>query len=204
MSAISYYAGYAWSDHPECVDPVIRALCVRLNDALPSDAERGRIIGPHLLAPLGTAQGTEMTIARAFVCADTAVRVCAPRALDAAGMPAEAQKLRDLPEISSAETARDAANAAYAADTVHAANAAYAADTVHAANAAYYAADTAQVAVARVAASAAAAHYIAAAHEAAADAHEAAEDILALILRLCAMGSRVEVPQVRDLSELPQ
>ena len=55
MSAIAWYAGQeTWTDKAECVDPLIRSLCVWLNDLLPSDEERERVIGPHIMAPMGT------------------------------------------------------------------------------------------------------------------------------------------------------
>jgi hypothetical protein len=54
MSALSLYSGDTWSDHPDCVDPMIRSLCVLINDSLSSDAVRGRIISPHILEPVGT------------------------------------------------------------------------------------------------------------------------------------------------------
>jgi len=170
MSAAAYYAGEQWTDHPACVDPVIVPLCQRLNDLLPSNAERDRVIGPHLLTPLGTNQGHELSMRRAFMCAGRAVRVFAPLALDAAGWHAAAFKLRAVPEIVDEKTA-NAANAAYDAY-----DAAYAA--AYAANAAAYAANAA--------ANAAAAH------------------LLRLILDLCAMGEKCEVPQVRSLAGLPQ
>ena len=54
MSALSLYAGEAWSDHPNCVDPSISSLCIAANDLLTDDESRGRIIGPRLLDPIGT------------------------------------------------------------------------------------------------------------------------------------------------------
>ena len=61
MSAIFYYTEYnpnaytpTWHDHPACVSPVVRQLCITLNDWCPSIKERERMIGPHLFAPLGT------------------------------------------------------------------------------------------------------------------------------------------------------
>ena len=60
MSAISYYAGYDWSDHPPCVDILIRNLCIVANDGI-SDFNRERVIGPHLLTPVGTNQGHDLT-----------------------------------------------------------------------------------------------------------------------------------------------
>jgi hypothetical protein len=41
MEAASYIAGEPWSDHPECVCPVIAAFLRNWNDSLPkSDRER--------------------------------------------------------------------------------------------------------------------------------------------------------------------
>lgn len=74
MSAISYYAGYEWSDHPACVDPAIRGACIALNDALGSDEDRANLIGPHLFAPLGTAGSPELSRQRALMFANIALR----------------------------------------------------------------------------------------------------------------------------------
>ena len=192
MSAIAWYAGYKWTDQPECVDPVIRALCIALNDRLPDNATRERVIGPHLMTPLGTNQGNELSIARAFVCADRAVRVFAPKALVVAGLQSAAASLRTRPPIVDRETAlagqaaaRCATSAAAAATTVTAAAAA--ATAAYAAYAATYAT------YATTAATAAYAAYAA-----------TAANILQLILDLCAMGEKCEVPQLRDVALLPQ
>ena len=54
MSALSKYAGECWTDHPDCVDPLIRPLCISANDILLTDSDRGEVIGPVLLEPVGT------------------------------------------------------------------------------------------------------------------------------------------------------
>ena len=142
MSALHWYTrhGTSWTDQPQCVSPVIRRLCIRLNDAC-SDGEREALIGPHLFAPVGTNTGHADDIKRAYLCADRAVRVFAPIALDRAGQLAAAATLRALQPITDQETARSAHKAADAADAADAA--AYAADAAAAAYyaAAYYAAD---------------------------------------------------------------
>jgi len=61
MSAISVYSGSGWSDQPDCVDTVIRNLCVIANDNLLNDKLRGEVILPHLLEPVGT-KTTDVTI----------------------------------------------------------------------------------------------------------------------------------------------
>jgi hypothetical protein len=185
------------SDHPDCVDPVIRQLCITINDHLPSDAERDRVIGPHLYAPVGTAQGRDLMQRRAFRVADEAVRVWAPMALDKAGRSKDAARLRSLPPIvdrDSAMVAKSAANA-YAA----AAAATYAAADAAANAAATYAANAEAAAYAEAAANAAAN----AAYAAAANAAAAEHLVLPLVLELCAMG-REDIPQQRSLCDLPQ
>ena len=122
MTAVSIYANETWSDHPSCVPPMIRRLCIMLNDMLPSDAERERVIGPVLFLPVGADPSPEAEQERAFLCADRAVRVFAPKALDAAGMTDEAQALRDLQPVTDRKFAGVAGRAARAAvDAVRAA-----------------------------------------------------------------------------------
>lgn len=58
MSAVNWYVKggkSVWTDHPECVDPLIASLCISLNDRTPN-GEREALIGPHLFAPVGTAK----------------------------------------------------------------------------------------------------------------------------------------------------
>ena len=125
MSALHYYTRQdaSWTDRAPwaCVSPVIRTLCIRLND-LCSDGEREALIGPHLFTPIGTASSPEIEQRRTFLCADRAVRVFAPMALDARGLKEQAKRLRAAREIVDRETAlegRDAANAAaYAAHAI--------------------------------------------------------------------------------------
>jgi hypothetical protein len=59
----------------------------------------------------------------AFKCADRAVRVTAPLALESAGLPLEAKKLRALPEIVDEKTANAAESAARSAAESAAGNA---------------------------------------------------------------------------------
>jgi len=57
MSAIAWYAGeQSWTDAPECVCPVLRGLCVWVNDALASDADRERVIAPVMFMVVGSNQ----------------------------------------------------------------------------------------------------------------------------------------------------
>ena len=205
MSAIRYYETGCdtarWSDHPECVSPVVRSLCIALNDRLPSDAERERVIGPHLFTPLGTLGDLALEQRRAFRCADMAVRVWAPRELRARGFDGHARTLESLRPIVDVRTtqvgrAAAAAAAAYSASAAAAEAAFAASNAAHAADAAFErsvfpAADAAYAA-------SNAAHAADAAFErsvfAAADAYS---ELLALILELCSWSDRPELdPQL--------
>jgi hypothetical protein len=93
MEAVAYVAGEPWSDHPECVCPVLGAFMRAWNDGLPSDADRAR-----LLLPRGSAALAER---RSLMAADWLVRVQTPAWLKLAGLTAQAATLEALPEITS-------------------------------------------------------------------------------------------------------
>lgn len=194
MAAISVYSGASWGEHPPCVDPIaIRCLCVVCNDLFSSDEARGDAIGPHLLAPVGTAT-TDAAVneQRRWHLVDAAVRRFAPYALRAAGLVTEAERLEALPRVTAVTaavaggTARAAATAATYAEAYPAAesasHAACAADRASDTSVATYSAGSAAVAAAspRVAADAAVDHF-------------AASVLLPVILELCAIGSKAPV-----------
>lgn len=111
MAYAAFATEGAWHDHPKCVCPVVADLCIKINDWLPDD-RRAEVILPRLYDPIGTAQGREIMQRRAFHCADRAVRMFAPDALDAAGVP---HSLRELPPVVDVESAKLAAEAAESA-----------------------------------------------------------------------------------------
>jgi len=100
MSALHWYTriDHSWSDNPQCVSLVVRELCLALNDMCHDD-EREEFIGPHLFTPIGTNVGHKAEQLRAYLCADYAVRVFAPYALEVIGLNMEAAKLRSLKPI---------------------------------------------------------------------------------------------------------
>jgi hypothetical protein len=108
LEAVSDLAGEPWSNSPRCTSRVIAAYAGSLNDRL-GDAERQqlKVYIPRLV---GTAK-PDLEIERAFACADAAVRVFAPLALAAAGLPEDAATLGALGSVDhqSAESARLAA-----------------------------------------------------------------------------------------------
>ena len=190
MTAVSVYANETWSAHPSCVPPTIRWLCIILNDMLPSDAERERVIGPVLFLPVGADPSPEAEQERAFLCADRAVRVFAPKALDAAGMTDEAQALRDLQPVTNKESAHAARAVADAAGrAANAAGAADAAAVAAAATAAAYAAGATRAVRAAVA--------VAAAVWAADAAADADADLMQLIIDCCRVGQKSEADTER-------
>lgn len=201
MEAISLYAGEKWSDHPECVCPVIAAVARGVNDYMPDDETRSQLIGPHLLAPIGT-RSPEHEQARRYIAADWAVRRFAPIALRAARMEKHATKLESLPEIRDEETraAANAANAAYAA-----ANAAANANAANANAAAAYAAANAAVAYAANAnaANAADAAAYAAAYAANANARREVMSLAVdMVLAMIDAGPRAPVECVTPLERI--
>ena len=154
LEAVAYVAEEPWSDHPQCVSPVLAAFGRSLNDQL-SHAERQRLLPfvPHLVE---TVAGRATDLKRAYKLADAAVHVFAPLALRARGYEAQARALEACAEIVDRRTALAADAAATWAAGVAARATAHAAD--YAAHAADHAADReASVAAYSAAAAAAAA-----------------------------------------------
>jgi hypothetical protein len=96
MEWVSYLAGEPHSDSPACVSPVLRALCISLNDDLP-ERPRQRL-RPYLARTIGTA-GDGLDEERAWLAMDWLMRTYAPRWLSLVSLEAEAAGLADGPEI---------------------------------------------------------------------------------------------------------
>jgi hypothetical protein len=96
MEWVSYLAGEPHSDAPGCVSPVLRALCISLNDGLP-DGPRQRL-RPYLTRTIGTA-GDGLDEARAWLAMDWLLRTYVPRWLTLVSLDATAARLADGPEI---------------------------------------------------------------------------------------------------------
>src|ERR1700685_3688163 len=103
MEAVAYVAGEPWSDHPECACPVISTFLRSWNDALPTDADRDRLLKPLIRDLVGTRSTAEVENRRATMCADWLVRVNAPAWLRLAGLTVHADALEALPEITDFE-----------------------------------------------------------------------------------------------------
>jgi hypothetical protein len=115
LEAVAYVAGEPWSDHPQCVCPVIAAFGRNWNDGLPDDKTRTRILAPLIPRLIGTRSTADIQDRRAFMAADWAIRTYTPIWLRAAGLDDQAASLESLPTLDSvaacehSHTASDAA-----------------------------------------------------------------------------------------------
>ena len=98
MEAVAFVAGEKWSDAPECACPVISAFLRSWNDALPTDADRDRLLRP-LIPKMVNTRHPEREERRMMLAADWLIRVHTPAWLRLAGLTAEAGALADLREI---------------------------------------------------------------------------------------------------------
>ncbi len=90
MEWVAHLAGERHSDQPDCVSPVVRALCVALNDGL-NCTERQRL-RPYLTRTIGTA-ADGLDRSRGWMALDWLVGVYAPTWLRHAGLHGEAARL---------------------------------------------------------------------------------------------------------------
>ncbi len=112
MEMVSFLAGEDWSDMPACSSPVVSRFCQVLNDRMGQDfRDKLQSYVPRLI---GTAS-PEYDQKRAEYLAWQAIKVFAPIALDAAGLPDQAEILRSF-DVSLGLSAAAAAAAAAAAD----------------------------------------------------------------------------------------
>lgn len=111
MEAVAWVAGEPHSDHPECVCPIITSFLVSWNDDLPSDADRDRLLKPLVPDIIGTRSTSEVEAIRSKMTLDWLIGVYTPAWLDLAGLPKEANNLRDNPSMENCQLARDKAAA---------------------------------------------------------------------------------------------
>ena len=120
----------------DCIAPTIREYIISLNDHLPRELRQR--LGTLELAQRVLAADTshEAEIRRAYLCADTAVRVFAAGALRGAGLLSEANKLAALAPITNQDSTHATRYAAHAAANAAARTALYVAHVAAARNAA--------------------------------------------------------------------
>ena len=105
MEAAAYVAGEAWSDHPECVSPVIAAFLRNWNDNL-DEPPRTALIRPLLPLVIGTRTTPADEETRAWLATDWLARVHAPAWMDLTpALQSHAAALRALPPLTSSEIA---------------------------------------------------------------------------------------------------
>src|SRR5574338_1312870 len=105
LEAVAYIAGELWSDHPQCVSPVLGAFGRNLNDVLPDDVRQE--LRPLIPSLIGTA-GDGLDDTRSHMALDWLIRTYASTWLDLAGLTSEAAALRDLRRIVDLDAARQA------------------------------------------------------------------------------------------------
>jgi hypothetical protein len=101
MEWVSYLAGEPHSDQPVCVSPVLRAMCIALNDGL-DQAPRQRL-RPYLTRTIGTAQDGLDTW-RGWMAMDWLARAYTPAWLRLAGLADGADALESAAEITDADS----------------------------------------------------------------------------------------------------
>jgi hypothetical protein len=96
MEWVSHLAGEPHTDEPRCVSPVLRALCIALNDGL--DDEPRQRLRPYLTRTIGTADdGLDST--RAWLAMDWLIRIYTPAWLWLADLRASGDALAALPAV---------------------------------------------------------------------------------------------------------
>ncbi len=116
MEAVAYVAGEKWSDHPECVSPVIGAFLRSWNDGLPTDADRDRLLKPLIPKIINTRSTQAVEEQRSYLALDWMIRTFLPAWLRLAKINDHADKIEALAPIV------DTATATAAAPVVRAAN----------------------------------------------------------------------------------
>jgi hypothetical protein len=101
MEWVAHLAGERHSDQPACVSPVVRALCVALNDGL--DCPARQRLRPYLTRTIGTA-GDGLDERRAWMALDWLVAVYAPTWLRRAGLEEAAERLAGGPAVTGSAT----------------------------------------------------------------------------------------------------
>ncbi len=105
MEWVSHLAGEPHSDDPACVSPVLRAMCIALNDGL-EHGPRQRL-RPYLTRTIGTVDDGLDTY-RAWLAMDWLTRVYTPAWLNLAGLRDTADSLTGLGPVTDGVTLRRA------------------------------------------------------------------------------------------------
>ena len=105
MEAVAYITGEPWSDHPQCVSPVIAAFLRNWNDNL-LEPPRTSLLRPLMPLVIGTRTTEADEQTRAWMATDWLVRVQAPAWMELTpSLRDRAAELRALPPLTSSEIA---------------------------------------------------------------------------------------------------
>ncbi|GDY02381.1 hypothetical protein LBMAG49_17100 [Planctomycetota bacterium] len=105
MEMVAWLAGEAHSDGPQCTSPVLAAYVRAVNDALPSDAWRERLLRPLVPQLIHTRGDARTERQLGFCVVRFMVNEFVPFVLDAQGLCATAMRLRSLAPVVDAATA---------------------------------------------------------------------------------------------------
>jgi hypothetical protein len=75
MQAVDYVSSGGTSDHPECASRVVTDFLIRWNDALPTSADRDRLLRPLIPDVIGTRTSDADEMVRSWMAYDWLVRV---------------------------------------------------------------------------------------------------------------------------------
>ena len=108
MEMVAWLAGEPHTDEPACACPVIGSVVRCFNDALPSDADRERLLRPLVPMLLNTKSSRAIESARASLVADCVARVIAPIMLQRSYRRTEADTLLGMAPLRNRDGARHA------------------------------------------------------------------------------------------------
>ena len=106
MEAVAYAAGEPWSDHPNCVSPVLAAFGRVWNDSMRSNQERAELL-PYIPLLINTPSTLEVDLYRSYMALNWLVRVFTLRWLRLAGLSDSATTLEQLPPLLKRQTIRE-------------------------------------------------------------------------------------------------
>lgn len=116
MEAAAWLAGEPHSDKPQCACPIIGAFVIAWNDALPTDADRNRLLKPLIPRLVGSRSTKAVEKRRSYLALDWLIRVQTPAWLDLRDdLKSHAAALRALDAIQDMRTAKAASASVYAA-----------------------------------------------------------------------------------------
>ena len=108
MEMVAWLAGEAHSDEPSCACPVIASYVRALNDLLPDDGERTRLLRPLVPKFVNTRGNAHDEQRRGFVVLDGALRQLLPHVLRAQRRGHEAEMFENAASVTGEESARAA------------------------------------------------------------------------------------------------